>query len=61
MELVLRLKFDQDPHCRQVLLSTRGHELVEHSRTDRFWADGGDGSGENWLGRLFVRVRDGLE
>lgn len=58
METVLRMKFDQDEHCLFVLRSTRGHDLVERSQTDRFWGDGGDGTGQNWLGRLLVKIRD---
>lgn len=62
MREVLELKFEQDAHCREVLLSTTGHALAEHTPRDRFWGDGGDsGGGENHLGRLLVEVRDVME
>ena len=58
MHNVLRTKFSQDKHCRSVLLSTQGFELVEHSPHDSFWGDGGDGSGQNQLGKLLVTLRE---
>lgn len=61
MCLVLVLKFKQNEHCREVLLSTGDKRLVEHSSNDKFWADGGDGSGENHLGKLLVQVRRRLD
>lgn len=27
---------------------------------DRYWGDGGDGSGKNMLGKILMRVRDNL-
>jgi predicted NAD-dependent protein-ADP-ribosyltransferase YbiA (DUF1768 family) len=27
---------------------------------DRYWGDGGDGSGKNMLGKILMRVRDDL-
>lgn len=27
---------------------------------DRFWGDGGDGWGKNWLGRILMEVREEL-
>lgn len=57
---VLRAKFQSDATCQQVLLSTGTNSLVEHSWTDSFWADGGNGSGRNELGRLLEIVRTEL-
>jgi predicted NAD-dependent protein-ADP-ribosyltransferase YbiA (DUF1768 family) len=31
--------------------------LVEHTKKDKYWADGGDGSGKNRLGELLMKVR----
>jgi N-glycosidase YbiA len=42
------------------LLETGDARIVEHTTRDRYWADGGDGSGRNMLGRLLMRVRDEL-
>ncbi|KAH7441672.1 hypothetical protein KP509_03G048300 [Ceratopteris richardii] len=58
MRVALRAKFDQHPELRQILLSTRGCKLVEHTRNDRYWGDGGDGYGKNMLGRLLMELRE---
>jgi len=55
----LRAKFGQDRHCRQALLSTMDCRLVEYAPWgDRFWGDGGDGSGLNRLGQMLMELRD---
>jgi ribA/ribD-fused uncharacterized protein len=56
----LRAKFSQHGKLRRALLDTGGVELVEHTRNDRYWADGGDGLGRNRLGRLLMQVREEL-
>ena len=56
----LRAKFEQNADARDVLLSTAGDRLVEHTKKDRYWGDGGDGTGENRLGVLLTRVREAL-
>lgn len=60
MRQVLSAKFRQHHDIREVLLSTADRSLVEHTRNDRFWADGGDGTGANRLGRLLMELRDEL-
>jgi N-glycosidase YbiA len=56
----LRAKFGQHADIRAVLLGTGDALLLEHTRKDRYWADGGDGTGENMLGTLLMRVREEL-
>ncbi|MCU1730767.1 MULTISPECIES: NADAR family protein [unclassified Pseudomonas] len=53
----LRAKFTQHADLRETLLGTGDAELVEHTKNDRYWADGGDGSGKNMLGKLLEQVR----
>lgn len=60
MMKALRAKFEQHADLRALLLSTGERELVEHTVNDRYWADGGDGSGKNKLGRLLMQLRDEL-
>jgi len=50
-------KFSQHPDLRDTLLATGSRRIVEHSANDRYWADGGDGSGRNRLGEILMRVR----
>ena len=56
----LQAKFTQHPELRDVLLATGDANLVEHTDNDAYWADGGDGSGKNMLGKLLMRVREQL-
>jgi hypothetical protein len=57
MREVLRAKFTQHPELRSLLLSTGDAPIVEHTRNDRYWADGGDGTGQNRLGQLLMELR----
>jgi ribA/ribD-fused uncharacterized protein len=50
-------KFRQSARCRAELLATGDAVLVEHTKNDRYWGDGGDGSGKNMLGKTLMRVR----
>ena len=60
MRVALRAKFEQHPDLRFLLLSTGDAKLVEHTENDDFWGDGGDGRGQNMLGRLLMGLRDEL-
>jgi N-glycosidase YbiA len=53
----LRAKFTQHEGLKSKLLATGEARLVEHTKNDRYWADGGDGSGKNRLGELLMKVR----
>jgi N-glycosidase YbiA len=57
MMTALRAKFIQHPELRELLLSTGDAELVEHTKNDSYWADGGNGSGRNRLGELLMELR----
>ena len=48
----LRMKFSQNPEIAKELLATGDAILIEPTRNDDYWADGGDGSGKNKLGLL---------
>jgi N-glycosidase YbiA len=56
----LRAKFTQHAALRDILVGTGDAAFVEHTTRDRYWGDGGDGTGTNMLGRLLMRVRDEL-
>lgn len=57
MREALRAKFLQHPDLRDILLSTGDAEIVEHTPNDNYWADGGDGSGQNLLGKMLMEIR----
>ena len=58
MYRVVLAKFSQHPGIRSELLSTGDASLVEHTKNDSYWGDGGDGSGKNMLGQILMRVRE---
>ena len=58
MEEVLRAKFAQHEYVRKKLRETRGWLLVEDSHRDAYWGRGADWTGENWLGRIWMQIRD---
>ncbi|MEJ2591913.1 MAG: NADAR family protein [Candidatus Thiodiazotropha sp.] len=60
MYTALEAKFSQHPEIRRQLLATGEARIVEHTRNDTYWADGGDGSGRNRLGELLMRLRKSL-
>lgn len=53
-------KFTQHAELRDTLLGTGDVLLVEHTRNDSYWGDGGDGQGENMLGQILMQVRERL-
>lgn len=61
MREALRAKFTQNDELKKILLETGDAELVEHMANDRYWGDGGDGSGRNMLGRLLMELREELK
>ncbi len=56
MKMIVKAKF-RDPKLKRLLISTRGHKLIENSPTDAFWGIG-DGTGRNELGKILMRIRD---
>jgi N-glycosidase YbiA len=53
----LRAKVLQHADVREILLATGDAIIIEHTVNDSYWADGGDGSGKNVLGKLWMDVR----
>jgi ribA/ribD-fused uncharacterized protein len=54
----LLAKFFQHPNLKTELLKTENSVLIEDTPNDRYWGNGGDGSGKNRLGKLLMEVRD---
>ncbi len=53
-------KFTQHPDLKEILLSTGTAKLIEHTKNDAYWGDGGNGSGKNKLGQILMEVREKL-
>lgn len=60
MREIVYIKFSENEKLKHVLLSTGNSDLYEHTNRDSFWADGGDGTGQNWLGHILMDVRSKL-
>lgn len=60
MEELLRKKLQQNPYVKQKLLQTKDYIIVEDSPKDNFWGWGKDRTGENHLGKLWMKLRDEL-
>lgn len=60
MYRAVKAKFTQHSVLRNMLLQTGDALLVEHTTSDNFWGDGGDGRGQNKLGLILMRVREEL-
>lgn len=61
MYSVVKTKFTQNPSLKDKLLDTGTRSLVEHTRNDKYWADGGsypEMKGLNRLGITLEMVRD---
>ena len=61
MRRALQAKFMQHPELRRQLLATGDAALVEHTRNDAYWGDGGNGKGKNMLGKLLMELRENLK
>ncbi len=61
MEKVVAEKFKQHSSLAFQLLETKNAQLVEQSSKDNFWGDGGDGHGQNRLGKLLMDLRESLK
>ena len=59
MEGLLRQKFDPDRNHYRLLQETAGRELIEGNNWRDFYWGVCSGVGENWLGKLLMKVRDG--
>lgn len=57
MRAAVTAKIKQHEVLKALLRSTVDAELIEHTVNDRYWADGGDGTGKNMLGKILMEVR----
>ncbi len=60
MKAILIAKVGQHEYVRRKLMETGERVLIENSWRDSFWGWGPDQRGENWLGKLWMEIRDEL-
>ncbi len=60
MREAVRIKFTTHDELRELLISTGNEELIEAAPSDYFWGSGKTGTGQNWLGRILMEVREEL-
>jgi ribA/ribD-fused uncharacterized protein len=61
MRYTIIMKYQQNQDIAELLLNTGDSILVEHApHGDRYWGNGGDGTGKNMLGIILQEVRQVL-
>ena len=61
MEEILSAKISQHGKVSALLAETKSKDIIENSPTDLYWGIGADGTGQNQLGKLWMKLRDELE
>jgi len=61
MEKIFRAKLAQHADVREVLLESGDRELLKVFDTDYDWGTGADGSGQNNMGKLWMKLRAELQ
>ena len=61
MEKIFRAKLEQHPDIKDILLESEDRELLKVYDTDYYWGTGADGSGENQMGKLWMKLREELK
>lgn len=58
MTELVRAKADQNEDVKVCLIKTGNKHIVENSPWDTFWGCGKDGSGNNQMGKILMKIRD---
>lgn len=61
MRKAVHAKFTQHQDLRKLLVETGDAIIVEHTKNDKFWGDGGNGHGQNWLGKILMEIREEIK
>jgi predicted NAD-dependent protein-ADP-ribosyltransferase YbiA (DUF1768 family) len=61
MKEILCKKVKQHGYVKRKLLQSGTRQLVENSFRDAFWGTGPEDTGENWLGKLWMELREELK
>lgn len=55
---VLRLKIDQNNEIKENLMNSGMRYIFESNKNDCYWGMGEDGKGNNYLGKLLMKIRE---
>lgn len=58
MKGILKAKVKQHPYVKKKLLESGNKELIENSWRDDYWGWGANKDGQNYLGKLWMEVRE---
>ena len=57
MRKAVKAKFSQHENLRERLLATGDQPIVQNTPNNDYWGDGGDGSGQNRMGKILMEIR----
>jgi hypothetical protein len=57
MEELFRTKLAQHPDIKEILLETGDAELIKLNETDYYWGTGADNTGQNRMGKIWMKIR----
>tara|TARA_B100000508_G_scaffold120901_1_gene102276 strand:+ start:9883 stop:10311 length:429 start_codon:yes stop_codon:yes gene_type:complete len=60
MERIFRAKLAQHSDIKDILTESEDREMLKVYDTDYYWGTGADGSGENKMGKLWMKLREEL-
>lgn len=58
---IFRAKRDQHPDIARILRDSGDRELLKVWATDYYWGTGKDGTGENQMGKIWIKLRTELQ
>ena len=58
MREAVEAKIKQHADVRKFLISTGNKPIIESTKNDSYWADGGDGTGKNMFGIILMDLRE---
>lgn len=58
VEELFRAKFNQHEEIRKILTMTKGRGILKVFGKDNYWGTGEDSTGENMMGKIWMKIRD---
>lgn len=58
VEELFRAKYEQHEDICKILEMTKGRGILKVFGKDSYWGTGEDGSGQNMMGKIWMKIRD---